>query len=101
MRESISQTLFYPLKHLLELYLLQHLNLDLMCNNYTWTEFMVLYVFMWYICVFPLHWEFPDMILEDKSLIYNMVLSQLAGKQLADQIIGIFLEHLVAHLINF
>jgi hypothetical protein len=41
------------------------------------------------------------MILEDKSLIYNMVLSQLAGKQLADQIIGIFLEHLVAHLINF
>jgi hypothetical protein len=36
---------------------------------------MVLYVCMCCICVFLLHQESPDMILEDKPLIVEVVLS--------------------------
>jgi hypothetical protein len=36
---------------------------------------MVLYAYLYCICVFSLHRESPDMILGDKSLISEMVLS--------------------------
>jgi hypothetical protein len=37
---------------------------------------MVLYASMCCVCVFSLHREFPDMILRDKPLILEVVLSQ-------------------------
>jgi hypothetical protein len=38
---------------------------------------MILYAYMCYVCVFSLRRESPDMILEDKPLISEVVLSHL------------------------
>jgi hypothetical protein len=42
---------------------------------------MILYACMYCVCVFSLHRESPDMILEDKPLISEVVLSRLVSKQ--------------------
>jgi hypothetical protein len=42
---------------------------------------MVLHAYMYCVCVFPLHQESPDMILRDKPLIFEVVLSQLVIRE--------------------
>jgi hypothetical protein len=42
---------------------------------------MILYACMCGICVFSLHRESPDMILENKPLIFEVVLSQALNNQ--------------------
>jgi hypothetical protein len=43
---------------------------------------MVLYAYMCCVCVFSLHRESPDMILENKPLISDVVLSQLVSEKI-------------------
>jgi hypothetical protein len=42
---------------------------------------MVLYAYVCCVCVFSIHQESPDMILGDKPLIFEVVLSQLVLEQ--------------------
>jgi hypothetical protein len=54
----------------------KHLYSILMCNNYTWTSYIVLYACTWCVRAFSFRRESRDIILGDKLLISDVILSQ-------------------------
>jgi hypothetical protein len=70
------KTLFYLLKHSFGFNLCKPNTWYLNCNNFYFNfNIIVLYASMCCVCVFSLHQESLDMILGDKSLISELVLS--------------------------
>jgi hypothetical protein len=60
--------------------LLYNQYMKLICNNSTWTSYMVLYACMCCVCVFLLRRESPDLILVYEPLISEVALSQFASE---------------------